>query len=105
MNPNQDQNTSSKIPRAKQACDNCKLHKVKCDGFGSACSQCSKKKIDCVHSPPLKRGRKTKGENPEPAQKIPRVQVCNQEYIFTSSAPSSLRIQQFLGISQFYPFF
>jgi hypothetical protein len=100
--------------RAKQAFVNCKLHKVKCDGsVTEPCTQCQKKRIECVHSPPLKRGRKLKtevpvGENVSSKPNLaPRSWYNNYDSIFPTNTMSSYqaRIQSFLDISQFYPFF
>lgn len=99
--------------RAKQACVNCKLHKVKCDGSATEpCTQCLKKRIECVHSPPLKRGRKLKSEVPpvENTKQTPILAPRNW-YNFESTQPNNnmscyqSRAQLFLEISQFYPFF
>lgn len=38
--------------RASLACDQCKRHKTKCDGQGSACSRCSKRKSECTYLVP-----------------------------------------------------
>lgn len=103
-----------RVKRAKQACVNCKLHKVKCDGsVTEPCTQCLKKKIECVHSPPLKRGRKLKSEvsvGDTSSKLAPSLAPRNwpsYEPVHPTSTMScyQARIQLFLDISQFYPFF
>lgn len=94
--------------RAKQACVNCKLHKVKCDGtVTEPCTQCIKKRIECVHSPPLKRGRKLKTEptGEISMRQAPMLAPRNWYETAPNATHFQSRIQMFLDISQFYPFF
>jgi hypothetical protein len=86
--------------RSKSACDHCKIHKVKCDSSeNEPCSQCVKKKLECLHSPPLKRGRKLSKSEPQPNEGQAR-----PLHWFHPTQPQA-RVQNFMGIAHFFPFF
>jgi hypothetical protein len=98
--------------RSKQACDHCKAQKVRCDSIaGEDCSQCLDRNIDCVRSPPLKRGRKPKAltEGSSEASKVSGLVPLENFYFNSFSSISqkylTKRIQCFTMILPFYPFF
>lgn len=98
--------------RAKQACDHCKAQKVRCDSVGGEdCSQCIDRNIDCVRSPPLKRGRKPKacteasGEGAKVSGLVPLENFYFNSFSSISQKYLSKRIQCFNAILPFYPFF
>ncbi|KAJ1800078.1 hypothetical protein LPJ59_001367 [Coemansia sp. RSA 2399] len=71
INPQETQTYDSSLrsrQRRTHACVNCHNKKLKCDGGGPKCRNCTRMDIDCKWVPTKKRGPKPKGKKPAVAE-------------------------------------
>lgn len=85
--------TKNKTVRHSQACDRCRLKKVKCDGLKPQCSQCKKANFRCTTSDRLTRRGFPKGYTEMLEMEVVRLQKALDE-LRGDSGESEVRLEE-----------